>query len=60
MRKKYRFLKVKKSLLELENNFIGLKDGALKDRELEIKKEIAELFFKPIIVSYIYQNQLFG
>ena len=60
MRKKYRFLKVKKSLLELENNFIGLKDGALKDRELEIKKEIAELFFKPITVSYIYQNQLFG
>ena len=40
------FWKVKNSLLELENDFIGL-----KDRELKIKTEIEELFFKSIIVS---------
>ena len=40
---KNRFLKVKNSLLELENDFIGLKHGELKDRELKIKKEIEEL-----------------
>ena len=28
-----------------------LKDRELKDREVKIKKEIEELFFKPIIVS---------
>ena len=45
------FLKVKNSLLELENDFIGLKDEGLKDRELKIRKEIEALFFKPIILS---------
>ena len=45
------FLKVKNSVLELENDFIGLKDGELQDRELKIKKEIKELFLKPIIIS---------
>ena len=45
------FLKVKNSLLDLENNFIGLKDEGLKDRELKIRKEIEALFFKPIILS---------
>ena len=34
-----RFLKIKNSLLELENYFIGLKDGELKDRELKLKKK---------------------
>ena len=29
----YQFLKVKNSLLELENDFIGLKDRELKDRK---------------------------
>ena len=38
------FLKVKNSLLELENDFIGLKDEGLKDRELKIRKEIEALF----------------
>ena len=46
-----RFLKVKDNLLELENDFISLKDGELKDRELKIKKGIEALFFKQIIVS---------
>ena len=46
-----KFLNVKNSVLELENDFIGLKDGELQDRELKIKKEIKELFLKPIIIS---------
>ena len=46
MRKK-QFLKLKNSLLEIEK----LKDRSLKIRELKIKREIEELFFKPIIVS---------
>ena len=48
---KKRFLKVNIILLELQNDFIGLKDGELKDRELKIEKEIEELFFKSIIAS---------
>ena len=32
-----RFLKVKNSLLELENDWRELKDGGLKNRELKIK-----------------------
>ena len=47
---KNQFLKVKKSLLELEKGFIELKDIELKDREVKIKREIEELFFKLIIV----------
>ena len=48
---RYRFLKVKNSLLELKKYFIELKGGELKDRDIEIKREVEELFFKPIIVS---------
>ena len=48
--RKNKFLKVTSSLYKLGNNFIELKDGELKDRKLEIKKEIKELFFKPNIV----------
>ena len=48
---KNQFLKVKNSLLELEKDFIKLKDRELKDREIKIKREIGELFFKPITVS---------
>ena len=44
--KQKRFLKVKNRLLELEDDFIGL-----KDKELETIKEIEELFSKPIIGS---------
>ena len=49
MRKNPNFLKVKNSLLELENFFSELKDRELKDREVKNKIEI-ELFFKPIII----------
>ena len=37
---------MKNSLLELEKDFLEL-----KDREEEIKKEIEELFWKPNIIS---------
>ena len=50
---KIQFLKVKNSLLELEKEFIELKDIELKDREVKIKREIEGLFFKPIIVPVI-------
>ena len=45
------YLKVKNSLLELKKDFIELKDRELKDREVKMKSEIEELFFKPIVVS---------
>ena len=45
------FWKVKKGLLELERNFIDLKDIKLKDREIKTKREIEILFLKPIFVS---------
>ena len=48
---KNQFLKVNNSLLELDKDFIELKDRKSKDREVKIKREIEELFFKPIIVS---------
>ena len=38
--RKNQFLKVKNGLLELEKNFIELKDRELKDREAKIKTEI--------------------
>ena len=47
------FLKVKKSLLESEKDFIEL-----KAREVKMKWEIEELFFKPTIVS-IYDMDKF-
>ena len=49
--RKNQFLKVKNSLLELEKYLIDLKDIELKYREIKIKREIEELFFKPIFVS---------
>ena len=49
--RKNQILKEKNSLLELEKDFMELKDRELKDREVKIKREIEELFFKPIIVS---------
>ena len=38
--RKNQFLKVKNGLLELEKNFIELKDRELKHREAKIKTEI--------------------
>ena len=37
----------------MEKDFIDLKDMELKDREIEINKEIEELLIKPIIVSIV-------
>ena len=48
---KNQFLKVKNSLLELEKDFIELKEIELKDREIKIKREIEQLFSKPIVVT---------
>ena len=55
---KNQFLKVKNSVLELEKDFIELKDVELKNREVKNKKETEELLFKPIIVS-IYDMDRF-
>ena len=49
---KNQFLRVKNSLLDLEIDIIDLKDIGLKDREIKIKREIEELFFKPILLKY--------
>ena len=48
---KNQILKVKNSLLELEKDFIALKDREFKDREVETKTELEELFVLLIIVS---------
>ena len=53
---KNQFLNVKNSLLELEKDFIKLKDKELKDREVKIKREIEEVFFKLIVVSIDNRN----
>ena len=50
--RKNRFLKVKNSLLKLENDFIEL-----TDREITIQWELKELIFKPIIVSIDDMNK---
>ena len=54
--RKNQFLNVKNSLLELEKYFIKLKDKELKDREVKIKREIEEVFFKLIVVSIDDRN----
>ena len=52
------FLMVKNSVLELKKDFIGLKGKESKDREVAIKREIEELFFKTMIMS-IYDMDKF-
>ena len=42
---KSQFLKVKNSLLELEKDFIELKDRELKNKEVKIKKQIEQQIF---------------
>ena len=44
--RKNQFLKINNSILELEKDFMEL-----KDRGVKIKRQVEELFFKPIIVS---------
>ena len=46
-----RFSKVNNSLLEFKKDFLELQDGELNNIKVKIKKEIEELFFKPVIVS---------
>ena len=46
------FLKVKKSLLELEKGFEELKDNEPKDRKGRINGEIEELFFLDQLCFY--------
>ena len=48
---KNQFLKVQNSLLEIEKDFIELKDIELKDINVKINRELKELFFEPIIVT---------
>ena len=43
---KNQFLKVKDSLLEIEKDFIELKDRELKEGVVKIKRQIEELFLK--------------
>ena len=47
----YQSLKVKNSLLELEKDLMELRDRELKDRKEKNKREMGELFPKPILVS---------
>ena len=42
-------LKVKNSLLELEKDFIDLKDVAVKEREIKIKRQREELFLNQLL-----------
>ena len=51
-------LKIKKSFLKLKKKFKKLKNRELKDREEKIKREIEELFHKPITVSKDDQDRL--
>ena len=55
MRKTW-FSKVKNNVLQSQF-FLELKEGELKDIEVKIKREIEELFFKPIIVSVDDMNK---
>ena len=48
---KNQFLKVQNRLLEIEKDFIELKDIELKDINVEINRELKELFFEPIIAT---------
>ena len=48
-KRKNQFLTVNNSLLELEKDFIELKDRSLKDRVVKIKREIEELFLNRLL-----------
>ena len=49
--RKNQLFKGKTQILELEKDFLDLKDIELKDREIRIDRDIEELFFKAIYVS---------
>ena len=50
--RKNQFLNIKNSLLELEKDFIEL-----KDREVKIKRDIEELLFKPTTLYIDHMNK---
>ena len=51
---KNQILKVKNSLLELEKDFIELKDRELKDREVKIKIDRRTFFYTNYCVCWWY------
>ena len=51
--RKNQFWKVNNSFLELDKDFIELKDKELKDREVKIKREIKELFLNRLLCLQI-------
>ena len=51
--RKNQSLTVKNSLLELEKDFIDLKDKELKDIEVKIKREIEVLFLNRLLCLYM-------
>ena len=55
--RKNSIIKIKKNVLELERDFEELKDRELRDREIKLRKEIEELFFKSINVSIDDMNK---
>ena len=55
---KKQFLKVKISLLDFKIFFIELKGKQLRDKEIKIKRETEQLFFKPIIVTIDNMDEL--
>ena len=46
--RKNKLLRVKNRLFKLKKYFIEIKDSKLTDRQVILKQEIAESFFKPI------------
>lgn len=46
--RKNKLLRVKNRLFKLKRYFIEIKDSKLTDRQVILKQEIAESFFKPI------------
>ena len=46
--RKNKLLRVKNRLFKLKKYFIEMKDSKLTDRQVILKQEIAESFFKPI------------
>ena len=54
--RKNRILKVKNSRFELENYLKEWKDRKLKNIKIKIRKEIEDLFFKPVITPIEDKN----
>ena len=50
---KSQFVKVKKSLLELQKDFLELKDRELKDREVKTKRQTEEPFLNQLLCLWM-------